>query len=135
MKHHICIGLGMLCLLTACGDKTEEVKAPPPKAEKESSVDSLLGKAPPPAAPEAQPAVPAPAKPAHVRPPSAGAAVVNPMQPGNPAYDRYLAWMQKLQGGTPAEKQAVRLEIARAGLSPKEREDFERLKTHYGVKE
>lgn len=35
----------------------------------------------------------------------------------------------------PVEKQAVRSEIARAGLSPKERENFEKLKAHFGVKD
>jgi len=57
------------------------------------------------------------------------------MQPGNKDYDRYVAWMQKLQGGTPAEKQATRMEIARAGLTPVQQAEFQKLKTHFGIKD
>ena len=128
--------LAAVTLLVACGEK--EAPAPAPKAQNESSVDALLegGNAatrPAPAAPTGS--APAPTKPAPARSSEAGTGVVNPMQPGNPAYDRYTTWLQKLHSGTPAEKQATRSEIARAGLSPKEREEFEKLKAHFGVKD
>lgn len=129
--------LAVLSLLVACGEK--EAPAPAPKVQHEPSVDALLAggnAAPKPAAPAPTPADGVPARPpstAHTPAPSG--IPTNPMQPGNPAYDRYLVWLQKLHSGTPVEKQAVRSEIARAGLSPKEREDFDKLKAHFGVKE
>ena len=128
--------LAVLSLLVACGEK--EAPAPAPKAQHESSVDALLAggnAAPKSTAPASPDATPAPANPAPRPAPTAGSVPTNPMQPGNPDYDRYLVWLQKLHSGTPVEKQAVRSEIARAGLSPKERENFDKLKAHFGVKD
>ena len=130
--------LAALSLLAACGEK--EAPALAPKVEQESSVDAPLAGGN--AAPKPVPPAPAltdaaPARPAStpVRTPAPGSVPTNPLQPGNPEYDRYLVWLQKLHSGTPAEKQAVRSEIARAGLSPKERENFDKLKAHFGVKD
>lgn len=130
--------LAALSLLVACAEK--EAPAPAPMVQQESSVDALLagGNAvPKPVAPAPSPkaSTPAPPTPAPARPEDKTTGVVNPLQPGNPDYDRYIAWLQKLSSGTPVEKQAVRSEIARAGLSPKERENFEKLKAHFGVKD
>jgi hypothetical protein len=130
--------LAVLSLLVACGEKDAPAPAAAPKVPQESSVDALLagGNTAP------KPAPPAPADGAPARPPSTpgrtptpDGAPTNPLQPGNPEYDRYLVWLQKLHSGTPVEKQAVRGEIARAGLSPKERENFDKLKAHFGVKD
>jgi hypothetical protein len=137
MKFSTVISVAAAGLLVACGEKAEEVKAPVKKSEGESSVDALLGNAA--AKPATPPVAPAgsapPAAPAKSPPPKAAEAAVNPLQPGNASYDRNVKWLQILHSGTPAEKQAVRLEIARAGLSPKEMEDFQKMKAHFGIKD
>ena len=130
MKHHICVGLGMLCLLTACGDKAEEVKAPPAKPERESSVDSLLGQ---PKEKRNPASSTSDLRTESATPPLQPSSTANAGRPGDPNYDRFEKWILRWVEGTPEQKQAIRGEVNKAGLSPQEQESFEKMKKHFGV--
>jgi hypothetical protein len=135
MKFSIAVTVAAASLLVACGEKTEEVKAPPSKSAAESSIDAVLGNAPTPPpstpAPTAVPSTPSQPKTAAAHSETPG--VSSPLM--NQNYDRQVRWLQVLQTGTLPEKQAVRMEIARSGMSPKEMEQFQKLKAHYGIKD
>ena len=54
-------------------------------------------------------------------------------RPGEGAYDRNLAWLQKLKSATPVQKQAIKLEIDGSNMTTTEREAFEKMRLHYNV--
>ena len=123
-------GLATISLLVACGEK--EAPAPAPKVQGESSVDALLGDAPKPATASPSPAV-NPTDPTRPAPkPQRAASDIVP-RPGEGAYDRNMAWLQKLKSATPVQKQAIKLEIDGASMTTKEREAFEMMRLHYNV--
>lgn len=128
--------LGLLTLLVACGEKEAPAPAPAPKVQQESSVDALLGggnPAPKPAAPNPATSTPTSTPNAAPKPPVARAADDIVPRPGEGAYERNLAWLQRLKSATPAQKQAIKLEIDGASLTAKEREAFEKMRLHYNV--
>ena len=120
--------LAALFVLVACGEK--EAPAPAPKVQQESSVDSLLhGGSPEPKTTQAATTVPNSVQ----NPPSPPAPVASTLRPDDPNYAKFEGWIRRWFDGTPEQKQTVRTEINKAGLTPKEHEEFEKMKKHFGV--
>jgi hypothetical protein len=114
--------------LSGCGRK----EPPPPSSTTKPEKVSIENQAPP---AEAPPPTPGAAPSAPASEPSAPAPA-NEGESDNVTqkrYNRNMEWLRALKMGDDKQKQQTAAAIKKAGLSAKERAEFEELKNHYNV--